>query len=78
MVQFNAHFDGSVIKPDEPVELPIGQTLRVSIEPQPVTNQTDTDDPLAHLKALAEEYAIEGPPDLSENHDFYAHGKPRT
>ena len=27
-----AHFDGRVIVPDEPVELPIGQPLRVRLE----------------------------------------------
>ena len=33
MVQFNGHFDGKVIKPDELVEIPIDTPLRVTIEP---------------------------------------------
>jgi hypothetical protein len=28
----NAHFDGKVIVPDEPVQLPVGQPLRVQVE----------------------------------------------
>jgi hypothetical protein len=27
-----AHFDGKVIVPDEPVQLPVGQSLRVHLE----------------------------------------------
>jgi hypothetical protein len=34
-----AHFDGKVIVPDEPVQLPIGQPLRVVIEVQPATDR---------------------------------------
>src|SRR5882672_2774695 len=32
MTTITAHFDGKFIVPDEPVELPIGQPLRVSCE----------------------------------------------
>lgn len=39
MVQLNAHFDGKVIVPDEPLMLPPNQRLRIHIEPldQPVS-----------------------------------------
>jgi hypothetical protein len=33
MVTLNAHFDGKSIIPDEPISLPSGTRLRVSIEP---------------------------------------------
>jgi len=33
MVTLNAHFDGKVIVPDEPVGLVAGSRLRVTIEP---------------------------------------------
>ena len=33
MVQFNGHFDGKVITPDERVEIPVNTPLRVTIEP---------------------------------------------
>lgn len=33
MVQFNAHFDGKVIVPDEPLALKPNQRVRIQIEP---------------------------------------------
>jgi hypothetical protein len=33
MVKLNAHFDGKVIVPDEPLDLKPNQKLRISIEP---------------------------------------------
>lgn len=33
MVQFNGHFDGKVIVPDEPLELKPNQRIRIQIEP---------------------------------------------
>lgn len=38
MVQLNAHFDGKVIVPDEPLALKPNQRLRIQIEPidQPI------------------------------------------
>jgi hypothetical protein len=33
MVKLNAHFDGKVIIPDEPLNLPPNQKLRISVEP---------------------------------------------
>jgi Protein of unknown function (DUF2281) len=30
-----AHFDGNVIVPDEPVQLPVGQRLRVVVDIEP-------------------------------------------
>jgi predicted DNA-binding antitoxin AbrB/MazE fold protein len=77
MVQFNAHYDGNVIKPDEPVDLQVGQRLRVTIvdavaDPgQPVNANA-----LEQLKAFAKECEVDGPADFAENHDFYAHGRP--
>lgn len=32
MVTLNAHFDGKVIVPDEPLDLPANQKLRISVE----------------------------------------------
>ena len=38
MVAISAHFDGKVIVPDEPVQLPVGRALIVRVEsaPEPV------------------------------------------
>jgi hypothetical protein len=33
MVTLNAHFDGKVIVPDEPLNLPANQKVRISVEP---------------------------------------------
>jgi hypothetical protein len=74
MVQFNGHFDGSVITPDEQVDIPLNVPLRVTIEPAAAPEATG--ESLSWLLELAKKYAIEGPPDLAENHDYYAHGKP--
>jgi hypothetical protein len=74
MIQFNGHFDGQVITPDERVEIPVNTPLRVTIEPAP-GNQAQSVD-WKRLLSLASECAIEGPEDLAERHDHYAHGKP--
>jgi hypothetical protein len=42
MVKLNAHFDGKVIVPDEPLALKPNQKLRISIEPiENESNPTD-------------------------------------
>lgn len=74
MIQFNGHFDGKVITPDEPVNLPVGTPLRVTIDP--ASNDPPHADLWRRLAALAEECAVDGPADLAERHDHYAHGKP--
>ncbi len=74
MIQFNGHFDGQVITPDERVDIPVNTPLRVTIEAaagrhfQPVDWQ--------QLLNLAAECAVQGPEDLAARHDYYAHGKP--
>lgn len=74
MVQFNAHFDGRVITPDEQVEIPLNIPLRVTIEPAPAPNSQVVE--WTRLLDLANECAVEGPEDLARRHDHYAHGKP--
>jgi hypothetical protein len=73
MVQFNGHFDGQVITPDEQVEIPANVPLRVFIEPLVVGNEVEVK--WSELIDLAAQCAIEGPVDLAEKHDHYAHGK---
>jgi hypothetical protein len=73
MVQFNGHFDGHAITPDEPVEIPVNTPLRVTIEP--VENSGSHTVEWPRLIKLANECAIEGPEDLAERHDHYARGK---
>jgi hypothetical protein len=73
MIRFNAHFDGKVLTPDEQVTLPIGTPLRVTIEETP--EPAESVDWLALLQA-ASECSFEGPEDLADHHDQYAHWKP--
>ena len=40
MLEFNGHFDGKVITPDERVQIPVGMPLRVAVEPR----RTDLED----------------------------------
>lgn len=74
MVHFSGHFDGRVITPDEPVEIPVNTPLRISIEAVPGQQAGIVD--WTRLLDLASECAVEGPVDLAERHDHYAHGKP--
>jgi hypothetical protein len=74
MIQFNGHFDGRVITPDERVDIPTNTPLRITIEAAP----SDQVPPVEwkRLLDLAADCAIEGPEDLAERHDYYAHRKP--
>jgi len=74
MVQFNGHFDGKVITPDEQVEIPVNMPLRVTIEPAPPHESRPVQ--WKRLLDLANQCAIQGPDDLAQRHDHYAHGKP--
>lgn len=37
MVSFKGHFDGKVIVPEEPVNLPINQSVRITVQETPPT-----------------------------------------
>lgn len=66
-----AHFDGQFIVPDEPVQLPIGQRLRVRIEmvePEPAK--------FADLLSFASDLP-DAPADLAAQHDHYLYGSPK-
>jgi hypothetical protein len=70
----NAHFDGRVIIPDEPLDLPPNQALIVRIEPVEAHEAADAS-ALAWLAANAvENDAL--PADLADQHDHYLYGCP--
>jgi hypothetical protein len=89
MVQFNAHFDGHAITPDERVDIPVNVPLRVTIETaiaDAVTATTPADANSASEKpipTLAERMkgfigCLEGlPADAAINHDHYLYGTPK-
>jgi hypothetical protein len=65
------HFDGQFIVLDEPVQLPVGQPLRIRVElvePSPPR--------FAELLRLASDLP-DAPPDLSVQHDHYLYGAPK-
>ena len=66
-----AHFDGRFIVPHEPVQLPVGQQLRIQVEvvePSPPR--------FAELLRFASDLP-EAPPDLSAQHNHYLYGTPK-
>jgi hypothetical protein len=67
----SAHFDGRVLIPDGPVDLPTGRPLRVRIE-----LAEDAEPRFAELLAFASD--LPGAPvDLAAQHDHYASGAPK-
>lgn len=83
-IQFQAVVDQEqVIRPPGGVILPQGE-IEVTVRSKPAS-VTESADPLADtrqwllsLAAEAEAAAPDLPTDLAANHDFYAHGKPRS
>jgi len=72
-VTVNAHFDGLVIVPDEPLDLRPNQALIVQIEPL----EDEAGEPaLAWIAA----HAVDSdalPTDLADQHDHYLYGRPK-
>jgi len=69
-----AHFDGKVIVPDEPLDLPPNQAVMVRIEP--IQNKSSEESALAWIAANAvESDAL--PTDLADQHDHYLYGRPK-
>jgi len=66
-----AHFDGRVLVPDEAVELPVGQSLRLHIE---LTSSVPPR--FAGLLELEADLP-DAPPDLAAQHDHYLSGSPK-
>ena len=63
-----AHFDGRVIVPDEDVELPVGQPLRLQIE-----LASGSAPRFADLLSFGADLP-DAPPDLAAQHDHYLYG----
>jgi hypothetical protein len=76
MITVKAHFDGRVFIPDEPVDLPAGCNLEISISaPTSKPGQSG----LAKLAEIARQFPEdpELPTDLAEQHDHYLYGTPK-
>ena len=75
-----AHFDGKVLIPDEPVELPMNCALEVRVQPlRKGVPQSDENRPLPKLlrslEALPDNPAW--PADGAAQHDHYLYGLPK-
>ena len=66
-----AHFDGKVIVPDQPVQLPVGQPLRVHLELEEPSSPRFAD----FLRFAAD--LPDAPPDVAAQHDHYLYGSPK-
>jgi hypothetical protein len=66
-----AHFDGRFIVPDEPVQLPVGQPLRIHVE-----LVASAPPRFAELLRFASDLP-DAPADLSAQHDHYLYGTPK-
>ena len=76
---FLAHTDGKVIIPDEPVDLPKGQRLRVTVEvvPEGEVTQAKMPDWVQDLVELSKQMPDDLPEDLAEQHAHYLYGTPK-
>jgi len=69
-----------VIRPPEGITLPRGEvkvTVRAGVAPPEADSLESTRTWLLALAKDAENAAPDLPSDMAENHDHYAHGKPR-
>ena len=76
MTVLKAHFNGKVLVPDEPVDLPVNCVLEVRVAPAPKT--TANGGSLRRLVEVAKRFPVEdGPPDGAAQHDHYLYGTPK-
>jgi hypothetical protein len=85
----SAHFDGKVIVPDEPIDLPAGQRVYVLVypaEPEKPAGPADGTPPATGTEPGSSKFAWledivadlpDAPPDLSSQHDHYLYGTPK-
>ena len=79
MTTIRAHFDGKVFVPDEPVDLPVGEAVEVSVHQAPPTPETESLGD-AILRFAKEQPTIDRgdlPTDGSINYKHYLYGHPK-
>ena len=74
MTVLRAHFDGKVLVPDGPVDLPIGQALEVQVTP---VNPDASGTLLQRLARIGHEQPSDpnAPVDGAAQHDHYLYGQ---
>lgn len=73
---YKGHVEDGAVVLDEPAQLPDGAKVEIAVyEPQQVTAD---DNPLPTLYERLKSVIgiLDGPADLAENHNHYAHGQP--
>jgi hypothetical protein len=77
MKTLKVHYDGSVLVPDEPVDLPLNRPLELSM--MPLDKPSDAPAALDKLAALAQNRPARAAnqPDLAAQHDHYLYGTPK-
>ena len=75
-MKLKVHFDGRVLVPDEPVNLPVNCPLQVQVEP--VKGPAKAEKPLLKLLEVARKFPVpHGPADGAAQHDHYLYGLPK-
>jgi hypothetical protein len=79
MISINAHFDGKVIVPDEPLDLPRDEPLIVRVEPKGKSRHGAGDSSQSSLEWLLQNASDDPalPNDLAHQHDHYLYGRPK-
>lgn len=80
MTTLTAHFDGKVLIPDEPVNLPVDCALEVHVQPAKKSAALSVEDrPLMKLLRSLEELPDnpDWPADGAAQHDHYLYGVPK-
>lgn len=80
MTTLKARFDGRVLVPETPVDLPVDTLLEIQIVENNVASQPETNEPpLAGLQELLAALPCDPdtPTDLAAQHDHYLHGMPK-
>jgi hypothetical protein len=74
MLQITAHFDGKNLCPDEPISLPRGVPLQVTIDVPKLSIAGGQPPRDVFSELQAELGLVEGPPDWAAQHDHYLYG----
>jgi hypothetical protein len=69
MTTLKAHFDGKVLVPDEPVNLPLNCTLNVQVEAEKAPTAEQGEKTLLGLLDIAKKFPATRPRDGAEQHD---------
>ena len=80
MTVLKAHFDGKVLVPDEPVDLPVNCALKVQVEEvKKLETPSAEDKPLLELLKMVEAlpHNPDWPSDGAAQHDHYLYGLPK-